>query len=99
MIIRVWKCNVKQDKVDEFLAFTNRYMIPILKAQSGCLGHYVGKLELSKHPRFVIISLWKDFEAIREFTGPNWQTARIDPVEAPLLDGQPMVEHYTSTVA
>ena len=96
MIARIWRGKVKEDKVESFLKTVHEHDIPILNSQLGCLQALVGK-EKSGESNFVILSIWKNLESLKKFTGPNWKDSVPGPTEEKLVEGVPTVEHYLLT--
>jgi len=43
----------------------------------------------------VVVTVWRDLDSLKKFTGERWNEPVIHPNEAPLLEGKPKVEHYT----
>lgn len=63
----------------------------LLEAQEGLLGYFAGR-PLSEH-EFVMISLWRDPEAVERFAGPDPTQAVIPDEEVAVIEHW-SVEHY-----
>ncbi len=95
MIIRIFRTRVKANKVQEFEKFINTKGVPNLKKQTGCVASYAGRHD-KKSTDFVVVSVWKDLDSLKKFTGASWQKPRLDPEEAALIDDLAEVEHYSA---
>ena len=64
-----------------------------VKSHAGLVSVQVG-LPRDETPReFLMITTWRDLDALKIFAGERWREARIEPSEAPLLDDT-RVHHY-----
>ncbi|MEM1946550.1 MAG: antibiotic biosynthesis monooxygenase [Candidatus Caldarchaeum sp.] len=94
MIIRVWTCTLKAGAEKAFERFALEDALPLLKRRDGCLNAFFG-VDDSKPARAVVVTVWRDLEALKGFTGENWREPYIHPNEAGLLAEKPKVEHFT----
>ena len=94
MIIRVFRATVHDGKHDEFKAFFVDKALPIVQAHPGMLEARIGTPLPSSPNEFLMITIWRDREALEHFAGTNWWEAVIDPDEAPLLR-ETAVHHYS----
>lgn len=67
--------------------------LPLVRAQPGLVSVAVGRPPAAAHSEFVMITVWRDLDALKGFAGENWQEPRIEPDEADLLSGS-VVHHY-----
>ena len=74
MIIRVFRARIRQDKVSEFKRLVQEQSIPWLKRTDGLLGYFAGEPLDEKEREFVMVTLWRDLDALKGFVGDNWQT-------------------------
>ncbi|MCS6783706.1 MAG: antibiotic biosynthesis monooxygenase [Candidatus Caldarchaeum sp.] len=94
MIIRVWTCPLKKGAEKAFEEFAVREAAPLMRKTEGCLDAYFG-IDFSSDPAVgVVVSLWRDIESIKSFTGGNWREPFIHPTEEPLLAEKPKVMHF-----
>lgn len=95
MIIRVWTCPLKKDAEKQFERFAVEEAAPIMRKTEGCIDAFFG-IDYSTSPATaVVVSLWRDIDSIKAFTGGDWREPFIHPSEKPLLAEKPKVSHYT----
>ncbi|MCS7129085.1 MAG: antibiotic biosynthesis monooxygenase [Candidatus Caldarchaeum sp.] len=94
MIIRVWVCRLKLGVEKAFEQFALNEALPTLRKTEGCVDAYVGIDSTSDQSTAVVVSVWRDLEAIKSFTGGNWREPYVHPLEAPLLAEKPRVSHF-----
>jgi transposase/heme-degrading monooxygenase HmoA len=93
MIIRVFSARLKPGAREAYEELCQRVSVPLMSAQPGFLTWRMGA-ERPDHPDdFVFISLWRDLESLKAFTGDEWEAASIVPGEADLLE-RVAVQHY-----
>jgi transposase/heme-degrading monooxygenase HmoA len=93
MIIRVFSARLRPGAREAYEELCLRVSAPLMSAQPGFLTWRMGA-ERPDHPDdFVFISLWRDLESLKAFTGEQWQAASILPGEADLLE-RVAVRHY-----
>jgi quinol monooxygenase YgiN len=93
MIIRVFRARVHAGKAEEFRQFFLEKALPLVRAQPGLARADIGWPIAPTTDEFLMITVWRDLEAVKNVAGDNWQTARILPEERPLLR-EVEVEHY-----
>ncbi|MGV9263083.1 antibiotic biosynthesis monooxygenase family protein [Kitasatospora sp. NPDC003701] len=96
MIVRIWAGQVTAGCVEEFCAVLTTQVIPQLGRADGCLGgELLRSVEEDGH-RVLVLSRWRDEDALRGYAGPMW---RIRPVwsegELRYLAHPPEVSHFT----
>ena len=91
MIIRVARAKISDGKVEEFKEKIEKLWIPWLSTQDGVLGYYPG-ID-SKTREFLMISLWKNMEALRAIGGEHWDKVQINLEELDLLE-EVYIRHY-----
>ena len=94
MIVRVFRARVREGRVAEFKQMVQQQSIPWLEKSDGMLGFYPGAPVDENARDFVMISLWRDVEAIRAFAGEAWDDPVVTEDEAPLVEHM-TAEHYT----
>jgi len=93
MIIRVFRARVHDGMQQDFEKFIREHAIPKLRKQSGILSIQLGTPMENTPNEFLVISTWKDLDALKGFTGEQWQEAVIDPAEKDLL-AETFLHHY-----
>jgi quinol monooxygenase YgiN len=93
MIIRVFRAKIKADKVSDFKRMVQEQSIPWLTSTAGMLGYFAGEPIAEEEPEFVMVTLWQDLDALKEFVGENWQTPIVTADEAPLVE-EMAAHHY-----
>jgi transposase/quinol monooxygenase YgiN len=93
MIIRVFSARLKPGARDAYEDLCQRVSVPLMSAQPGFLTWRMGAERPGRPDDFVFISLWRDLESLKNFTGEQWEAASILPGEADLLE-RVAVQHY-----
>ena len=57
------------------------------------LGYFPGEPMTASSREFVMVTLWRDVEALREFAGDSWATPIVAADEVPLVE-EMFVHHY-----
>lgn len=93
MILRVFRARLKPGAREAFAKLCYDVSIPLMRAQPGLIALHVGK-PLPDHPdEFVLVSVWKDLESLKQFSGDTWEHPLILPGEAALVQ-ETTVQHY-----
>ena len=93
MIIRVFRARVHDNMQKKFEKFLRERAIPLLRKQAGILSIQIGTPVEHTPNEFLVISTWKDLDALKGFTGEKWQEPVIDPKEEHLL-AETFLHHY-----
>jgi len=93
MIIRVFQAKIRLDKLAEFKRMMQEQSIPGLTSAEGMLGYFPGEPFSHDRREFVMVTLWRDIESLKKFTGENWKTPVITSDETPLIE-EMVVYHY-----
>jgi transposase len=93
MIIRVFSARLKPGARAAYEDLCLRVSVPLMGAQPGFLTWRMGAEHPDRLDAFVFISLWRDLESLKAFTGDDWEAATILPGEADLLE-RIAVQHY-----
>jgi quinol monooxygenase YgiN len=100
VIVRIWAGQVVSDRIEEFCAHLTTQVIPQLGRTDGCLGGELLRSVTEGGHRVLVVSRWRDEEALRGYAGPMW---RIRPVGAEgelcFLAHPPEVTHFLSIAA
>ena len=93
MIVRVFRARVYPDKHAEYERLVQERAIPLMQAEEGMLGLRIG-LPMEPTPNeYVIITRWRDLDAMTHFTGDNWHEPVILDDAADLIE-EATVSHY-----
>jgi heme-degrading monooxygenase HmoA len=92
MVIRIYHARVHPGKEAEFERLVRADAVPLMKAQPGLLSLHLGR-EMGQPSGFVIVSVWRDLEAVKAFAGENWQQPVVLHPQADVLEEE-RIEHY-----
>ncbi len=76
MIIRIFRAKIRKSRVSEFKQMVQDQSIPWLESSEGMLGYFPGEPFGENAREFVMITLWRDLDALEAFAGTDWD----DPV-------------------
>ncbi|MGF1429798.1 antibiotic biosynthesis monooxygenase family protein [Kitasatospora sp. LaBMicrA B282] len=96
MIIRIWEAQVAPKLMSEFCTVVQSEMLPLLVGLDGYLGgELLRSLPDSTH-RVLVITRWRDEEALRGYAGPMWAKRPVwSDSEEGYLEHPPEVAHFT----
>jgi heme-degrading monooxygenase HmoA len=95
MIARIWHGTVPTERADAYHQYLLRTGIPDYRSTAGNRGVYVLRRVQGDITRFLLITLWESWDAIRAFAGDDVEQARYYPEdEVFLLELEPTVVHY-----
>lgn len=92
MLIRVYHARVHPGQEGEFERLVRADAIPLMKRQPGLLALHIGR-DLGGAAEFIMVSVWRDLESLKAFTGDHWQEPVILHKGARVLE-KTWVEHY-----
>ncbi len=92
MIMRIYHARVHPGREAEFERLVRADAVPRMEAQPGLLALHLGR-EMDAPGGFVIVSVWRDLEALKAFTGEGWQQPVVLHPQADVLEEE-RVEHY-----
>ena len=81
MLIRVFRGTAKPGKEDEYAELVRTVSIPFIEQQPGLIACYTGRGIGLNADEIVMVSIWKDIEALKGMTGENWE-AEVIPDQA-----------------
>ncbi|MBO3696803.1 antibiotic biosynthesis monooxygenase [Roseivirga sp. E12] len=95
MISRQWKCILKEEAHDQYIAFLNGVVFKSAGKLPGFVHADILKRKTSKGLEFLVITLWEDLDAIKAFAGEDIEKAMV-PEEAQLMmvSFDKTVQHY-----
>jgi hypothetical protein len=65
----------------------------LVEAQQNFLTYYAGRAIGSQTNDFVMITIWNNLEAVKEFAGPEWEQSVISDTMLPLLKAHSLTHH------
>lgn len=93
MIVRVFHARVHDGKAGDFAAFFRERALPSVRSQPGLVRVEIGWPMPPTDDAFMMITVWKDLDSMKAFTGESWNEAVILPEERSLLR-ETSVHHY-----
>ena len=93
MIVRVFRARIREGRIADFKRMVQEQSIPWLERSDGMLGYFPGEPMTASSREFVMVTLWRDVEALREFAGDSWDTPIVTADEMPLVD-EMFAHHY-----
>jgi heme-degrading monooxygenase HmoA len=95
MIARMWQGTVAKEKSARYHEYVKRTGLKDYFNTEGNITAFIFSKDEGPMTRFFVLSLWRDFEAIKEFAGEDYDKARYYPEDEQfLLVLNPYVEHY-----
>ena len=85
MIARLWSARANESRCLDYLQHFERYVVPELRKRSGYVGSTVLARTTSIETEILVTTIWRSLEAIREFAGPDLETAVVADEAAALL--------------
>ena len=67
--------------------------VPWLEKSDGMLGYFPGEPFDEDTREFVMITLWRDLDALKAFAGTDWDNPVVTDDEAPLVEAM-FADHY-----
>ena len=92
MIIRVYHAQVHPGREAEFERLVKADAIPLMQRQPGFVALHIGQ-GLGNSREFIMVSVWRDLDALKTFTGDSWQEPVVLHKDAGVL-AKTWVEHY-----
>jgi quinol monooxygenase YgiN len=94
MIVRVFRAIPKSGKADELAALLKEISIPFVDGQPGLLARHAGKGFGATGDEIVMISVWKDLDAMKNMTGERWESEVIPDARLAERIEKCFVHHY-----
>lgn len=92
MITRIFNVLVKATLQNEFEEQFQTISVPFVKKHQGLISVNIGK-SLQNSNEYIMISVWESYDALKQFTGENWeQTVIPDGMEQ--FVSKCWVQHY-----
>ncbi len=93
MILRVFRAKIRKGKEEEFKKNVREQLLPRLRSQDGMANCFPGAPLSASDSEFVMVTLWRDRDALKAFLGENWEKPMVTPDEALLVE-EMSVQHY-----
>lgn len=71
MIIRVLSVRIEPDRGADFHAFIREHGLPRIQAHPGLVSVHVGRRAEGQDELAVVVTVWRDWEALTEALGPD----------------------------
>lgn len=92
MIVRVFRAVPRPGKASAVEQEACDVSIPLVQSQDGLIAFYAGR-SFDEPDEFVMITVWRDIDALCRFAGDDWQNPVIPNGAAELLSST-SVQHY-----
>ena len=93
MILRVFRARIPKDRVADFKKMVQEQSIPWLEKSDGMLGYFPGEPYGANKRDFMMVTLWRDLDALNAFAGQDWDNPVVTDDEAPLVEAM-FADHY-----
>lgn len=95
MIIREWRGRASPSNIDAYPAHFRKHVVAELQALPGFMGAHLSRRTLGDRIEFVVLTRWRDMDAIRGFAGDTPGKAVVEPgAVAALIEFDDFVNHY-----
>lgn len=94
MIARVWKGWTNLEDADKYEKLLNEVVFPGLKKIKGYCGGYIMRKDENSESEFVIINLFNNLEAVKAFSGENYEVPVFEPEARKLLTKVESIAHH-----
>lgn len=95
MIARHWRGWSTPADADNYEELLREVVLPGMKSIPGYRGGYVLRRDLGNEVEFVVVNFFDSLEAVRQFAGPDYTTAKFEPEARRLLcRTEPTAAHY-----
>ncbi|GMG84670.1 hypothetical protein LNKW23_38860 [Paralimibaculum aggregatum] len=93
MILRIFRAVVQEGQQAAFRDFIENTALPLTRRQDGLVSVTISAPHAISPNEFSMVSVWRDLDALKAFTGESWQEAVVLPEEAHLLAASHL-HHY-----
>lgn len=95
MILRMWIAHATSDGAAQYQEHFASHVLPTLSRLDGCLGASLLGRNDGQEVELVVLSQWRDIDAIRAFTGDDLERAVVaEEATAVLTRWEPRVRHF-----
>ena len=95
MVIRLFRGRVKPERLGSLDDILMEVTLPLLENREGLLCYYIGKPLEPNANGFLVLTVWKNLQALKEFTGEDWQKSVVPERMATLLEDS-FLDHYSA---
>lgn len=93
MILRIFRAIIHEDRVADFKKMVQEQSIPWLTNSDGMLAYIAGQPFGMNDREFVMVTIWRDLDALKAFCGDDWNNPVVTEDEEPLVETM-FAEHY-----
>lgn len=95
MISRQWKCILKEESHDQYIAFLNNVVLKNARTLPGFVHADILKRRTINGLEFLVVTLWETLDNIKAFAGEDIEKAMV-PEEAQkmMVSFDKTVQHY-----
>ena len=95
MITRVWRGWAPAGRAEEYVGHYRCEVLPVLRGVAGFAGARLLRRTRGDETEFVSLTFFDDLDAVRAFTGPDYETAVVaDGARGILVRFDERVGHY-----
>jgi heme-degrading monooxygenase HmoA len=95
MIARIWRGEATVANASRYVDHLERAVFPRLREIAGHDQAYLLRRTVGERVEFVVVTLWRSMEAIRDFAGDEPSVAVVEPeARAVLSDFAEVVDHF-----
>jgi heme-degrading monooxygenase HmoA len=95
MIARHWRGWTTLQNADSYEQLLREKVLPGLKSIAGYQGGYIFRRDRENDVEFVVLNFFDSLDSVRDFAGPDYQTAVFEPEALKLLSRtEPEAAHY-----
>ena len=94
MILRFFRAITHQGMENEFGKFFLGTMLPIVRKQDGLISVSVGRPHENSPSEYSMVMVWRDLDALKGFSGEDWEKPVIHPDEKHLLKETHLYHYY-----
>jgi heme-degrading monooxygenase HmoA len=99
MILRIFRARAHPGRGTALEHVIRTRGIPNISGREGLVALLLGRPDESQGDELVLISLWRDLDALRAFKGESWREARLLPEELELTAAAAVSHIIVDTVA
>jgi heme-degrading monooxygenase HmoA len=94
MIIRVFEAEIRAGRFAEFEELIRTVSLPLVEAQAGIIYVRIGRPLGTNSDTFVMVSVWRDLEDLKGFTGDDWDRPVIPDEREAAIIVRSTVRHF-----
>jgi hypothetical protein len=94
VIIRIFTCRAVAGRADELGAMLRDISVPFVDGHAGLVARFSGGPVGANADEFVMLSVWRDLDALTGMTGQDWQAPVIPDDRERELMAEMTVQHY-----